>query len=105
MSDKFAVFVRLNAQEGKGDDVVKAFHDLYEGPLDAEPGTEVHILHQVKDDPDTLFFYELYTDQEANKAHAASTALAECLPKLAGLLKDRGEMLFATPVRAKGVSL
>ncbi len=105
MSSKYAVYVRLNARQGKGGEVIEAFDSLYHGPLDEEPGTEIHILHQVKDDPDTLFFYELYTDEEANKAHAASSALAECLPKLAGLLKDRGELVFAHPVRAKGVSL
>ena len=63
MSDKFAVYVKLTAPEGKGDELVAAFSELYPGPLDAEPGTELHIIHQAVDNPDVVFFYELYTDK------------------------------------------
>ena len=105
MSDKFAVYVKLTAPEGKGDDLVKAFSELYPGPLNAEPGTELHIIHQAIDNPDVVFFYELYTDKAANEAHAQGEALRAVLPKLAGLVAGPPEMVQATPRHAKGISL
>ena len=104
MSDKFAVYVKLTAPEGKGNDLVAAFSELYPGPLDAEPGTELHVIHQAKDNPDTVFFYELYTDEAAYKAHSEGAALKAVLPKLGGLVAAPPEMIVATPVHAKGIT-
>jgi quinol monooxygenase YgiN len=105
MSDKIAVYVKLTAPEGKGADLVAAFSELYPGPLDAEPGTELHIIHQAKDDPDVVFFYELYADEVAYKAHSEGAALKAVLPKLAGLVSAPPEMIVAEPQHAKGITV
>lgn len=103
--DKVAVHVKLPAVAGKGAELVEAFASLYEGPLDAEPGTVVHVIHQAKDDPDTVIFYELYSDQEAFDAHSSGEALKAVFPKLAGLVGGRPESTVLVPKRAKGVQL
>jgi quinol monooxygenase YgiN len=105
MSDKFAVYVKLTAPEGKGDDLVAAFSELYPGPLDAEPGTEIHVIHQAVDNPDVVFFYELYTDKAAHDAHGQGAALKAVLPKLGGLVAGPPEVVQATPRHAKGITL
>ena len=105
MSDKIAVYVKLTAPEGKGDELVAAFASLYPGPLDAEPGTELHAIHQAKDNPDVVFFYELYSSADAHKAHSDGEALKAVLPKLGGLVAGPPEMILAEPKHAKGFSV
>lgn len=101
---KIAMFATLKAHPGKGQELADAFSALYEGPLDAEAGTEVHALHRAKDDPDTVIFYELYSDDEALKTHSSGEALKAVFPKLAELLAGRPELVQAEPVNAKGLS-
>src|SRR3954452_20383963 len=102
---KTAVHVKLTAAEGKGDDVVTAFSTLYEGPLDAESGCEVHVIHQAKDNPDLILFYEVYSDEEAYKAHGQGEALRSVFPKLAGLLSGAPEVTVSGPKHAKGIAV
>jgi quinol monooxygenase YgiN len=105
MSDKVAVHVKLTAPEGKGDELVAAFAELYPGPLDGEPGTELHIIHQAADNPDVIFFYELYQDEAAYQAHSKGEPLKAVLPKLAGLVAAPPEMVVGTPRNAKGITV
>ena len=102
---KIAVHAKLTAAEGKGADVVAAFSSLYDGPLGAESGTEVHVIHQAKDNPDIVFFYELYTDDAAFQAHGQGEALRSVFPKLAGLLAGAPEMVIGEPRNATGLSV
>lgn len=105
MSNKVAVHVKLTATPGKGDELVQAFTSLYEGPLDAEEGTELHVIHQTKDDPDVVMFYEVYTDEAAFTAHGSGEALKSIYPKLAGLVEGRPDMTVLRPRNAKGLPL
>lgn len=105
MSSKIALHVKLTAAEGKGDELVAAFSQLYPGPLDAEPGTEMHVIHQATDNPDVIFFYELYTDEAAYQAHSAGEALMSVVPKLGGLIGGPPEMVMGTPRNAKGIKV
>lgn len=105
MSSKVAVHVKLNAAEGKGSELVEAFSSLYQGPLDAEEGTEMHVIHQAKDDPDVVVFYEVYTDEAASAAHSAGEALRAIYPKLAGLVSGPAEIVVLEPRNAKGLTL
>ena len=102
---KTAVHVKLTAQPGKGKELVEAFSSLYDGPLDAESGCELHIIHQASDDPDIVVFYELYSDADALATHSAGEALKAVFPKLAGLVAGRPEMINLIPMNAKGLSV
>lgn len=99
-----AVYAKLTAKPGKGTEVASAFESLYEGPLDEEKGTRIHILNQSKENSDVLFFYELYEDDEAFKAHSQG-AVVGVFPKLSGLLAGPAELVIANPLNAKGVDL
>ena len=101
-----AVHVKLKAPAGKGADLVAAFGQLYEeGGLDTEPGTVLHIVHQAKDDPDTIVFYELYQDQAAFDAHGQGAVLRAVYPKLAGLVEGAPEMTVLEPKNGHGVKV
>ena len=102
---KVAVHVKLTATPGKGAELVEAFASLYTGPLDEEAGTELHVIHQGKDDPDTVVFYELYSDADALSVHQAGAALKAVYPKLAGLVSGPPEMIVLAPRNAKGVAV
>lgn len=104
-SSKVAVHVKLNAVEGKGAELAAAFASLYDGPLDAETGTELHVVHQAKDNPDVVVFYEVYSDADALAAHSSGEALKAIFPKLAGLVAGPPEMLTLEPRNAKGLTL
>src|SRR5687768_12419006 len=103
--DKVAVHVKLTATPGKGKELVEAFSSLYGAPLDAEPGTELHVIHQGKDDPDTVVFYELYSDADALAVHQTGEALKAVYPKLAGLVSGPPEMIVLEPRNAKGIAV
>jgi quinol monooxygenase YgiN len=51
-----------------------------------EPGTELWILHEVRDKPLEYAMYEIYSDEEANVAHEKLPELVDLLPRLEGLL-------------------
>ncbi|HVM07989.1 MAG TPA: putative quinol monooxygenase [Acidimicrobiales bacterium] len=103
---KVAVHVKLPATPGKGDELVAAFTQIYEaGGLDTEPGTIMHVIHQAKDDPDTVYFYEVYEDQAALDAHSQGPVLKAVYPKLAGLVAGAPEMVVLSPKNAHGLEL
>jgi quinol monooxygenase YgiN len=52
-----------------------------------------------------VFFYELYADEDAFKAHSSGEALKAVFPKLGGLVAGPPDMVIGTPRNAKGISL
>src|SRR3954471_21077342 len=61
---KTAILAKLTAQPGKRDELVEALGPLVEA-VDQEPGTELYVLHTSATEPDVVWFYELYTDQDS----------------------------------------
>ena len=98
-----AVHVKLKAPEGKGAELVEAFSSLYDGPLDTERGTVAHVIHQERDDPDSVVFYEVYEDDAALAAHSSGEALKAVFPKLAGLVAGPPVTTILEPKHAKGL--
>jgi quinol monooxygenase YgiN len=54
----------------------------------SEPGTEVH-LFGVDRETSTLWFFEVYTDEDALEAHTKTAAMAEYAAVLAGLTEPK----------------
>ena len=104
MSDKIACFAKLTAQPGKGDELIAVFTKLFE-TVEQESGTEVYVLHRDNKDPDTVWFYELYTDKPSLDAHGGSPGMKEAIGALAGLVAGPPELHFATPQKAKGTAI
>jgi quinol monooxygenase YgiN len=98
---KVSMFARLVAQDGKGDDLVAAFEDLFR-QVEDEPGTELYVLNRSSSDPNVFWFYELYADGDALAAHAGSEAMQKAATVFGPLLAD-SELVRGAPVRAKGI--
>lgn len=100
---KVAVIVRIRCRPGCRDAVVDAYSSLFEAVRD-EPGTEIYALHAGTDDPDALYFYELYSDTDSLTRHAGGRRLAAVAETVADKLDDV-EIIMAHPLSAKGLDL
>jgi quinol monooxygenase YgiN len=98
---KIAVIARVPAQPGKRDDLVAALQAALE-TASAEEGTTYYILHTDAKDPDVLWMYEMYTDQDALVAHSGSESFKALGPAIAPFLAGRPELTFLTPIGGKG---
>lgn len=103
MSDKIAVFATITAKPGKGDEVAAALATMF-GPVASEDGTEVYALHRKQGEPDTILFYELYSDADSLGAHGSSEAMKAVGAGLRDLVTGRPEITMAVPVQAKGLA-
>lgn len=67
-----------------------------------EPGTLTYAVHLVDDAPLSRFFYEVYTDRAAHRAHEAQPHTAYFLTEKDALLSG-SRVDFLTPTGATGV--
>ena len=71
---KVAAIAKLTAAEGQRDALVKVMDQLIDAAAD-EAGTEIYVLHLVAKNQDVIWFYELYTDNDALAAHSSSDTM------------------------------
>ena len=100
---QIAYVVKLTAAEGKRDEALSALGKLVVATED-EPGTVQYAMHTEVNDPNVIWFYELYADQAAFEAHIGSTTMAEVMGSLAGVLDGTPDMRQLEVVQAKGAS-
>jgi quinol monooxygenase YgiN len=100
---KVSVLAKLVAKDGKGDELVAAFDDMF-GQAESEAGTELYVMNRSSSDPNVYYFYELYTDAGALGAHAGSEAMQKAATVFGPLLAE-SELIMGEPVRAKGLAL
>jgi quinol monooxygenase YgiN len=67
----YVVTAKWTAKEGEEDNVLAAIEQLLE-PSRAEPGSRFYQPSRDPDDPRVFFFYEIYDDEDAYKAHGES---------------------------------
>ena len=101
-SNKVAVFARIPAQPGKRDELVKAMQAAIDN-AHSEEGTLTYILHTDDKEPDAVFFYEIYTDQDALAAHGSSDFMKEFGKSMRDLAGGRPELQILKPVGGKGL--
>lgn len=101
---KVAMIAKLTAADGKREDLATALEKIFPA-VEQEGGTELYILNEDQQDANVIWFYELYSDNDALATHGGSDAMKEMGAGLAGLLGGAPEMHFLQPRRAKGVTL
>jgi quinol monooxygenase YgiN len=99
---KVAVLAKIPAQPGKRDELVAALQAAIDN-ANTEADTLLYILHTDPKDPDVVYFYELYTNQDALTAHGTSDAFKEIGKSLRDLAGGRPELTMLTPVNGKGL--
>jgi quinol monooxygenase YgiN len=101
---KVAMIAKLTAVDGKRDELAAVLEKIFPA-VEHEDGTEVYALHEDLGEPNVLWFYELYRDNDAMGAHGTSDAMREMLGGLAGLVGAPPEMHMLQPRRAKGLAI
>lgn len=102
---KPAVIAKLTCQDGKRAEAVKAFGQMFDHVQANESGTLVYALHEDAGDPNVLYFYELYEDEEAFKSHSGSDMMKTVGKGLRDVMAARPELIMLNPVRAKGIDV
>lgn len=102
---KPAIIAKITCQDGKRDDAIQAFGQMFDHVRANEPGTEVYALHKDDNDANILYFYELYTDGESMKSHGGSDTMKSVGKALRDYTSARPEIIMMTPVEAKGLDL
>jgi quinol monooxygenase YgiN len=97
-----AMLAKLPVQPGKRDEFITAFSSMFP-VVDDEPGTLVYALHTDDADPDLVWVYELYSDEEALAVHGSSDGMKAAIAAFGPLLAGRPELIRLTPVQAAGI--
>lgn len=95
MAEEIVVVVSLQASEGRGDEIAKAFAEAIP-PTHEEAGCLTYALHRDTKDPDHFVHVEKWRDQAALDEHMQTPHLQQVFAALGapGLLAGRPEMWF-----------
>ena|SRR3546814_170280 len=96
------VIARIQAQEGKRDELVAAFREYFP-QVGTEDGTVVYAISTDTADETSVWVYELYTGGDALQAHSGSDAFKAFGATIGALLAGAPELHICTPVQAKGL--
>ena len=99
---QLTVIARIQAQEGKRDEVVAALEEYFP-QVESEDGTIVYAISTDTADETAVWVYELYTGGDALQAHGGSDAFKALGGEIGGLLAGAPELHICTPVRSKGL--
>ena len=97
-----AVVVKLKIKEGQRDAMTEAVKPGIE-TAKAEIGTRFYAFHHDAVEPNTVWFYELYADQDAANLHMGSEAFKSWSTTLAPFVEGAPEFSFLTPIGGKGI--
>ncbi|MBV8951657.1 MAG: antibiotic biosynthesis monooxygenase [Actinobacteria bacterium] len=100
---KVSMLAKLVVHDGKGDELIAAFSDLF-GQVEQEPGTEVYVMNRSSSDPNVFWFYELYSDLDSLGSHGGSEAMKKAGATFGPLIAE-SELIMGAPVQAKGLEL
>lgn len=99
---KVAVLVKVKTKEGQREAMTKAVMPGIE-TAKGETGTQFYIFHHDAVDPNTVWFYELYVDQDAANLHMSSDAFKAWSRTLMPFADGAPEISFLTPTGGKGI--
>ena len=100
---KVSLIAKITAKDGHRDAIRDVFAGQGMANAAAEPGTEVYALNEDANDPNVLWFYEVYTDGDALAAHGGSDAVKALGGELRDHMAGRSELTFMTLVTAQGL--
>jgi quinol monooxygenase YgiN len=98
---KIAVVAKITAKPDTFDELVAATEWMV-SQTESEPGTEVYAVNVTGPEEGAIWFYEVYTNDDAYKAHGSSEAMAEFAGKLKDLVEPNIQLNMLTLQSAKG---
>ena len=99
---KRTVLAKLPLKPGSRATVVEGFQSMLEHIEQNEPGTLTYLLHEDTKDPDVLWVYEVYADDESFKAHGSSDAMKAFGAAYGAHFAGAPELIFLNAVGGKG---
>jgi len=99
---QLSVIAKLTAKAGRRDELVDKLRALV-AVTESEPGTLVYSLSVSSSEPDVIWFFELYPDQEALAAHSGSEGMKAAGAAMGDLLGGAPELHLCELVVAKGL--
>ncbi len=100
---KTAVLAKLPIKPDAKATFMEAFGAMIDA-VEAEDGTEIYILNWgQKDDENTAYIYELYTDGDALAVHSGSDAMKALMGALGDVMAGAPELIMLTPAAGKGL--
>ena len=100
---KPAIIAKLTFQDGKREEGLRVFDQMFDNVRANEPGTLIYALHTDDKDANVAYFYEVYSDKDAMVAHGGSDTMKTVGRGLKDFLAGRLEITMMTPVAAKGI--
>lgn len=97
-----AVVAKIPAAPGRRGELAAALQLALDN-VEQEAGTRCYILHEARDDADTLWMYELYGAQADLEAHMGAPWFAELGPAIGPYLGGAPELTFLVPIGGKGL--
>ncbi len=94
------VIATLKVQDGKAGEFERVFDDLAAKVRANEPGNVAYQLCRSRSEAGTYTVLELYTDEDALKAHGASEHFRAAGPALGAVLAGRPEVEYLDGVGA-----
>jgi quinol monooxygenase YgiN len=91
---RIVIFTRLTASPGQRARLRDALDQLAVSTR-AEPGNEVFVVHEARDEPDVMLGYEVFRDDDALAAHRATDAVAQARAQLDDLLAEPPVITYA----------
>ena len=99
---KITAWVKIPLKAGVRDDAI-AYFEANAHHVAAETGTEVYILHVDDKDPDVIYMYERYSDQDGFNAHVGAEWFQKFFPGMAEFVSGNAEFTLLRPVSGKGL--
>ena len=99
---QIAVVLKIKIKEGQRDAFTQIALQGVE-TAKTEPGTTIYSFHHDAVDPNTVWLYELYADQDAANLHMSSDAFKAWSKSLVPFVDGAPEISFLTPTGGKGI--
>jgi quinol monooxygenase YgiN len=97
-----SVIAKVTAKPGKRDELLDQLRLLAKA-TESEAGTLLYSANTSTTEPDVVWFYEVYSDQQALVAHGGSAAMKAAGQAFADLLAGRPELHVCEPVTGKNL--
>jgi len=99
---QIAVVAHVRVQEGMSEEFLAAFTPLLD-QAEKEPGTLLYLVQRSKDDAHVFWTSEVYADEAAFEAHAASEVHAAAMPVVTELIVE-SEVTVGEALMGKGLA-
>ncbi len=98
LAGRRCMLVRLTSEDGKRAALLDMLNTYTDG-LAEEPGTEVFMVSLDPEDPNIVWLYEIFKDEDAENAHRASSGFAMLMEHMPPLLDGPPAVLRMEPLR------